>query len=340
MTKRPLLNIEAVLLIALAWFYAAPGEGQGRSLNGFDLSDPLVPVDEILHGGPPRDGIPAIDHPRFIPAAKADYLKANDRVLGVARHGVARAYPVRILNWHEIVNDRIDGEAIVVSFCPLCGTGMVFGADVGGKSTDFGVSGLLYNSDMLLYDRATESLWSQVMAQAIAGPSKGQRLREIPVMHTTWADWRRRHPDTVVLSTDTGFNRDYERTPYAGYAESRAVYFSVRHKAPPTYHPKERVLGLRIGDAAKAYPFVELARHGHTRIADSLAGEDIIVHWDEAARTAWATRGDGDELPGVVGFWFAWFAFHPETLIWQEGGKQIGAGPTNPGKPASPAGGD
>lgn len=316
--SKSLLNLTAVLLLALAWFHSVPGEARDRSLNGFDLSDPLVPVDEILHGGPPRDGIPAIDHPRFIPAARADFLAPDDRVLGVARDGVARAYPVRILNWHEIVNDRIADETIVVSFCPLCGTGMVFGADIGGQVSDFGVSGLLYNSDMLLYDRATQSLWSQVMAQAVAGPRKGQRLTQIPVQHTSWKDWRRRHPSTQVLSTKTGYDRDYELTPYAGYADSRAVYFSVRHKAPPGYHPKERVLGLRIGEVTKAYPFVELARNDAMRVADQLDGQDVIVHWDESASTAWATRGDGSELPGVVGFWFAWFAFHPDTLIWRK----------------------
>ncbi len=320
MPKTIVLNLTAGLLVALAWFYAVPGYSAGPSLNGFDLSEPLVPLDEIQHGGPPRDGIPAIDRPHFIAADQTDFLKPDDRVLGVVRNKVPRAYPVRILNWHEIVNDRIAGEAIVVSFCPLCGTGMVFGADLGAQGvTDFGVSGLLYNSDMLLYDRATQSLWSQVMAQAIAGPMKGRRLKQVPVRHTSWADWRRRHPGTEVLSTKTGHDRDYDRTPYAGYADSQAVYFSVRHAAPPTYHPKERVLGLRIGDVAKAYPFVELARHGQPRVADSLAGHDLFVHWDQQAGTAWATNADGVELAGVVGFWFAWFAFHPDTLVWREG---------------------
>ena len=182
----------------------------GQSLNGFDLSNASLPVSQILSGGPPRDGIPAIDRPRFIAARQAAFLGDDDRVLGVYHKGIARAYPIRILNWHEIVNDQFAGEAVVVSFCPLCGTGTAF-STLHGKAKTFGVSGLLYNSDLLLYDRETESLWSQIAATAISGPLRGEGLTLLPVAHTTWADWRKRYPDTTVLSTDTGYSRDYQR---------------------------------------------------------------------------------------------------------------------------------
>ena len=177
--------------------------------NGFDVSDALIPITEIRHGGPGRDGIPAIDKPMFIAADKAKFLSPTDRILGLHYANRTRAYPIRIMNWHEIVNDRIGGDAVLITYCPLCGTGMAFRIPDGGT---FGVSGLLYNSDMLLYDRASESLWSQLMGRAVTGPMKGERLQLIPLEHTTWSDWRTRHSDTLVLSRDTGHSPFQLRT--------------------------------------------------------------------------------------------------------------------------------
>ena len=156
----------------------------GQIKNGYLLNDALIPADEIHHGGPPRDGIPAIDTPQFVDADAAGFLKPSDRVLGIERNGVRKAYPVAILNWHEIVNDRFADEPLVVTYCPLCGTGIAYLSVSGGVELKFGVSGLLYNSDMLLYDRETESLWSQISRQAISGPMKGRKLKSVPVMHT------------------------------------------------------------------------------------------------------------------------------------------------------------
>jgi len=172
--------------------------------NGFDLEDALVPVDMIQSGGPPRDGIPALSRPRFVSAKEADFLEQTDRVLGITLNGVSRAYPIKILNFHEIVNDRFSDASVVVTFCPLCGTGIVFRGSIEGVDHSFGVSGLLYNSDVLLYDQQTESLWSQIGGRAISGPRKGTPLERLPVTHTTWEDWLGRHPDTRVLSIDTG----------------------------------------------------------------------------------------------------------------------------------------
>jgi len=172
----------------------------GQELNGFDLSGALVPPRAIERGGPPRDGIPSIDQPRFVAAGQSG-LRDSDRVLGVARNGIVRAYPVRILNWHEIVNDRLAGEPVAITYCPLCGTGMAFSARAADRELSFGVSGLLYNSDVLLYDRATGSLWSQIMSRAVTGPLRGTSLTAVPLTHTTWADWRARHPRTEVLCT-------------------------------------------------------------------------------------------------------------------------------------------
>ena len=160
----------AILIGLSATFVFAAGK------NGFDLSNASIPIEKILHGGPPRDGIPALDDPKFVNANHADFIQAGDRVLGVARNGIAKAYPINILNWHEIVNDQFGDEGIAVTFCPLCGTGMAFKADIQGKIRDFGVSGLLYNSDVLLYDRDSESLWSQIAREAVSGPLLGTSL--------------------------------------------------------------------------------------------------------------------------------------------------------------------
>ena len=282
--------------------------------NAFDLRESLIPADEIHAGGPPRDGIPALTDPEFVLAAQADYLAPDDRVLGLKLDGEARAYPIAILNWHEIVNDRIGGRAVAVTYCPLCGTGIAFDALHEGRRLDFGVSGLLYNSDVLLYDRQTESLWSQIKKQAVTGPMKGRRLSALPMTDTTWRAWREAHPKTLVLSTDTGHSRDYSRNPYGGYARERGLYFPVSASSK-RYHPKERVLGLEIDGTFKAYPFAELSKQGGGEVRDRVNGRDLLVSFDPINESATAYDAKGYQLPAITGCWFAWYAFHPQTEI-------------------------
>jgi hypothetical protein len=305
LTKPPAI-LPALLLIVATGVVAAD--------NAFDLRESLIPADEIHAGGPPRDGIPALTDPEFVLAAQADYLAPDDRVLGLKLDGEARAYPIAILNWHEIVNDRIGGRAVAVTYCPLCGTGVAFDALHEGRRLDFGVSGLLYNSDVLLYDRQTESLWSQIKKQAVTGPMKGQRLRALPTTHTTWRAWRASHPDTLVLSTDTGHARNYSRDPYGDYAAERGLYFPVSARSN-RYHPKEWVLGLELNGEAKAYPFSELSSSARTDIQDRVGGRKVEIRFDPANRSATAHAPDGEQLPAITGFWFAWYAFHPDTAV-------------------------
>lgn len=303
-------SVMAPLLILLALMpvlhaVAAP--------NGFDINQSLIPADEIHLGGPPKDGIPAIDNPIFIEATEAG-LSADDAVLGIVVNGVAKVYPIAILNWHEIVNDRVGDSALVISFCPLCGTGVAFSAEVNGEVLNFGVSGLLYNSDVLLYDRKTESLWSQLLSKAISGPLKGTRLEMLPLMHTTWAHWQKSHPKTRVLSRETGFRRDYERDPYAGYETQQGLYFPVS-KRDPRYHPKERVLGIELNGKFKAYPMAELSKTG-AELVDHFQSKKLLIRFDAGSHSAAAYDEDGRLLPAVTAFWFAWYAFHPETAVY------------------------
>jgi hypothetical protein len=297
-----------VTAAALSWSLPAAGK------NGFDLGNSEVPKSEIRSGGPPKDGIPAIDQPAFSRGAETVWLRDDDRVLGIVYERHVRAYPIRILNHHEIVNEQFGEDYLVITYCPLCGTGMAF---VSEGPAAFGVSGLLYNSDVLLYDRRTESLWSQILRRAISGPRKGETLRMVPLQHTTWGDWVSRHPETYVLAPRTGYGRDYSRSPYAGYESSSEILFRVTHRSR-AYHPKEWVIGVEIGGAAKAYPFSELSTTT-VPFEDELGGEPIRVNFDVAHARGWVTDADGKEIPSVRAFWFAWFAFHPDTEIFEDG---------------------
>ena len=310
------MNIKFFFILLLSPLFFFMVQAEEVSKNGFILSSPLIPADEILHGGPPKDGIPAILTPHFIKASEASFLQDNDRILGVVIDNVARAYPIKILNWHELVNDTINNKAFVVSYCPLCGTGLVFSSVIGKDNLIFGVSGLLYNSDVLFFDKQTESLWSQILGQAVSGKYKGTLLTALPTQHTNWLAWKKSHPHTEVLSLETGHNRNYERDPYAGYEKARTIYFQVNNKAPDTYHPKEIVAGLKIGNFYKAYPFIELNKNNKTSFVETIQGKEYQFYWDSANQLLQIKNEKGEAIPFIQGYWFAWFAFYPKTLIY------------------------
>jgi hypothetical protein len=279
--------------------------------NGFDLAGATVPSRDIHRGGPPRDGIPAIFNPKFVRADAARNLPATARVLGVMNDGIAKAYPVRILVWHEIVNDWTQRSRLAVTYCPLCGSGMVFAV------TDevFGVSGLLYNSDMLLYDRKSESLWSQISASAIAGPRTGDTLTQVPARHTTWGDWLKAYPETLVLSEDTGYKRmrySNDLGPYRNYERNQRLLFPVG-KPDRRLRKKDWVLGIKSGVVARAYPIVALI--GGAEFRDRIGDLEVIVH--ASNNDVWLTDTSGELLEAVKMYWFAWSAFNPGTEIYQ-----------------------
>jgi len=283
--------------------------------KGFDLSNTSIPINEIKDGGPGKDGIPSIDAPKFLKGSET-LLDRNARILGVYENGIAKAYPINILNYHEIVNDHFGNQPVVITFCPLCGSGIAFDALVNGKPKTFGVSGLLYNSDVLLYDRETESLWSQLKYQAVAGPLVGESLKMLNTANTTWKSWKEKYPNTLVLSEETGFKRDYSRNPYPGYEDSPALYFSVSDQ-DTRFHPKETVIGVEINGKFKAYPFSELEKLKGKELKDSFQGKDLIIKYKPSSKSAEIFDAEANPIPAVTNFWFAWFAFHPDTEVYQ-----------------------
>jgi len=263
--------------------------------NGFDLSGALVPEREILAGGPPRDGIRALTDPARTDVRAADSWLDDD-------------YPVRILNWHEVVNDVVAGRPVVVTYCPLCATGVVFDARLDGQRALFGVSGLLYKSDVLLFDRASESLFSQLLRKAITGRRRGTELVTLPASMTTWRAWKRRHPESEVLDPSLPYSLDYGQDPYEWYHRSGKPMFHVR--------------GVNKRRPAKAWAWVVLDSDEELLVAEETLRElddeqphayeldGVRLVYDPRARELRAS-GPGGERVVISGYWFALSAFHP-----------------------------
>lgn len=282
--------------------------------NDFDVENGLIDPIEIDHGGPGRDGIPALDQPRFHADADRDHrIRADDRVLGVSYNGISKAYPIDILDFHEIVNDQFGDTPLTVTFCPLCGTGMVFYARVGDQVLNFGVSGLIYNSDLLLYDRNTLSLWSQLMKTAVTGPLTGTKLVQVPAQYTNWGAWVKQHPDSLLLSRDTGHPRNYDDPPYTDYRRLPMVIYPTLHQ-DLRMPAKTWVVGVVIGDDALALPF-EVLDGLREPLAVTVGGRSLEVRWDREASAARVFDSEGVEVPATAAYWFAWVAFHPDTAL-------------------------
>jgi hypothetical protein len=280
--------------------------------NGFSLEPSLIPLDQILRGGPARDGIPALDRPSVDSAASTGW-KDDDLFVGIVNGSEARAYPLAILVWHELVNDELGGDPILVSYCPLCGTALVFNRRINGRVHHFGVSGLLYQSDLLMFDRETESLWSQIEARAVTGAHNGRRLEMLRSRIVSWKKWREAHPNTSVVSRKTGYVRDYGRSPYEGYETSNRLFFPV--DADRSRHLKMPTLGLRVPNGpSRAYPGEEVARAGG-RVEDRFANQSIVVKYDPETKRFDYRVPAGIEV--VEGFWFAWMAFHPDSDVFE-----------------------
>jgi hypothetical protein len=303
-------TLDLVTVAALAACVFLPA--QGRAAGELDLSPSSVPTEQLVAAGPGKDDIPAITWPRFVGADQAMFLADEDRVVGVANASVSKAYPVRILNWHAVVNDSLDNHPIAVTFCPLSGSAVVFRRRMHGDAYTFGVSGRIYEGNLLLYDHETNSLWSQLAGIALTGDRMGERLRVMPSVLTRWEEWVDVHPSTLVLAPDPGYARDYTRNPYVAYEASPAPMFRpARHDT--RLADKERVLGLSYGGRERAYPLSELERAAPA-IHDRLGRHDVTITYDHHSAAALV---DGKLLPATTLYWFAWSAFHPMTTVWR-----------------------
>ncbi len=299
---------------------------------------------EAQSGGPPKDGIPAIDDPSFVDAGDVDFLAPGDPVFGVARGDTVKAYPQKILVQHEITNDTVDGTPVAVTYCPLTGTAQGFERG----DTTLGVSGRLINNNLVMYDRATETWWPQILATAIPGPWNEDpptaSLREFRLVWTTWLEWTDQYPETRALSTDTGYARNYTRDPYGSYNPREGYYANGRTLFPSLgdddrYQAKRVFLGARTPDGAVAFDENALLDAG--TMAGELGGTPVVAVADPRLSTGYVylnpdgrefslvdaeVRGaDGtyapDDLPltrvhAFDAMWFAWSGYYPDTNVY------------------------
>ena len=251
-----------------------------------DFSRHIVPYSEILSGGPPKDGIPAIDAPQFVSVAEADaWLEAQEPVILVEAGGAVHVYPIQILMWHEIVNDTVGDVPVSVTFCPLCNTAIAFERTLDGQVLDLGTTGRLRFSNLVMYDRQSESWWQQATGQAIAGQFVGRQLTFVPASMVAWADVKATYGAARVLSRDTDHNRDYGRNPYVGYdALNQRPFLYDGPPTPEQLPPMARVLGVNLGGEAVAYPYQVLET---LRVAnDTVGGQEIVALWTPGVASA------------------------------------------------------
>lgn len=213
----------------------------------------LVPVDEVFDGGPGKDGIPALTNPAFVASSQISYMQPTDLIIGVRVGETIRGYPHPILDWHEIINDDPGGRALAITYCPLTGSAIGWDRKVNGAVSTFGVSGLLYNTNLMPYDRATNSTWSQMKLQCVNGTLIGQTPQIYPVIETTWETWLSMYPDAPVVSANTGFNRSYGIYPYRDYRSNNGFLLFPISMDDMRLSRKERILGVRTGNMTIAY---------------------------------------------------------------------------------------
>jgi hypothetical protein len=328
MTSRALPIVFALALALVAPARGAeekstPAAQDPKQLYGFAITKATVDRDKILPGGPGRDGIRAIDDPKFAGADLADAVSPDTPVLGVALGGEARAYLTPVLEIHQVVNDAIGGVPVAVTFDPLTGAPLAWKRTVDGRTLRFGVSGLLYNSGFLLYDRETESLWSQFEGRALAGPLAGKRLEPVPLRQEDFASWLAREPKTRILIPPAPEQHDYNASPYAAYTEEDGSAFPVDAR-DRRFHAKELTVGVVAGGQPRAYLASLVTKNGG-KAEDEIGGKKITVRYDAARGVfEWDVPAD---VAVTESYWFAWKAFHPETAIWRDPGEVKGRAP-------------
>jgi len=279
---------------------------------------------KIRSGGPPKGGIgvdrgiPALDETniKYVSVSDADnWIEDNELVLVLEHKNVKRVYPLQIMVWHEIVNDVVAGDPIAVTYCPLCGSGIAYFRVIDGVPVKIGTSGKLFNSNLVMYDDATETYWQQIDGNAILGELTGFELKEISIDTVVWRDYKKAYPDAKVLSQNTGINRNYGRDPYGSYYEDSFLIFPV-DDSDDRIHSKTVVFGIEINEIYKAYQEKDLIEN--PLIEDNVGGVNIKIERDEIGIVKITNLDTGEEIIKERDFWFAWYAFHPDTGLYEE----------------------
>ncbi len=276
-------SLGALLLFVAA--FSTPSSAQGQDYWRTDFDKTVVDMDEVVSGGPPKDGIPAIDRPRFVSVEEADdWIEDREPVAIVRMGGEVKAYPLQILIYHEIVNDQVGGEFVSVTYCPLCNTTLAFDRRFDGRLLDFGTTGRLRHSDLIMYDRQTETWWQQATGEGLIGEYAGEELTFVPAPLLSWRDVKEQSPEAMVLSRDTGFDRPYGSNPYVGYDRQGPFPDYFKGKRDHRLPMMERIVALRDGERAWAVPFSELEDH---RVAGLRLGtRDVVVFWAPGTASA------------------------------------------------------
>jgi hypothetical protein len=319
--------LSAALILLLILFLLFFGTGQQSPVPEISEEDEMMGIqvtadgtkylvhpDKIRSGGPPKDGIPSIDDPKYVTVEEADeWIEDNELVLAIIYKGVKRVYPLQILVWHEIVNDNIAGDPILITYCPLCGSGIAYERTIDGEEVEFGTSGKLYNSNLVMYDRKTDTYWSQIDGLAIVGELTGMMLKPVSIDTVAWRDWKAEHNDSEVLSQDTGHARAYGVDPYGNYYEDSFLIFPVEYQ-DNRIHPKTVIFGIKVNGIYKAYLEDDLIENG--TILDMVEGVTIRVERDQAGIVTVTNQDSQEEIVKERDFWFAWYAFHPDTEVY------------------------
>lgn len=295
---------------------------------GLDLTNCQLPLEKLVHGGPGLDGVPALTQPHYIPAAQAFFLKPESQVIGVTLDGQSRAWPLSILQYHEIINDTLAEHSLLVTWHPLSGTAMVFFGKIGGQRHVFGNSGLFYLSAPLIYDRQSvpyaQSLWSPLLMRAVSGPAMGEglRLELVDADLMSWDGWVRLHPETTVLSMNTGFSKSYNQSSEGSYESNDYLMMPVGERSGrrPDLKNKDEVLIVQAGESFKAYPIVDFRAREGGRLTDEMAGHRLELAWDAASGRVSVQAEDEPDLPlaRAYSYWFAWDAYHPAGAVYED----------------------
>ena len=329
--------LKVILLMVLALpAYAQSDDAQSDDEIGYitsykrmgwtqtDFQKRTIKFKDILSGGPSKDGIPSIDNPQFKPIAQIKKIADREPVVGFSINGDARAYPLRVLTWHEIVNDKVGGKPVTITYCPLCNSAIVFDRTLDGTVLDFGTTGLLRNSDLVMYDRQTQSWWQQFTGTSIVGAMTGKQLKVLPARLESYANFKKRFPNCKVLVPNNNDLRDYGRNPYANY-DTSARPFLYTGAMPKGIKPMERVVAFKVNGVFKVYSLALLAK------IRKISGDTFTIEWKAGQASALDTStiskgrdvgniivqakngGKWRDIPYDVTFAFVVYAFHPNA---------------------------